>query len=70
MKTIGIILIVVGLVMLIIRGVNYTQKEKVVDLGRIEINKEEKKTVTWPLYAGGVAVVAGIALVLVGRKEK
>jgi hypothetical protein len=69
MRTFGIILIVAGLVMLIIRGFSYTQKEKVVDLGRLEINKEEKKTVAWPLYAGGVAVVAGIALVLAGKKR-
>ncbi|MCD6068282.1 MAG: hypothetical protein K0S33_3108 [Bacteroidetes bacterium] len=69
MRTFGIILIVIGLVMLIIRGVNYTQKEKVVDLGRLEINKEETKTVSWPLYAGGLALVAGIACVVIARKN-
>ena len=70
MRTFGIILIVLGLVMLIIRGVNYTQKEKVLDLGRVEISKEETKTVSWPLYAGGIAVVAGLVLVLTGKKVK
>jgi uncharacterized membrane protein YidH (DUF202 family) len=69
MKNIGIVLIVVGLIMLVIRGVNYTQKEKVVDLGPLEINKEENKTVSWPLYAGGLAVIAGIVLVLVDKKK-
>ncbi|HEY1039869.1 MAG TPA: hypothetical protein VGF30_10715 [Bacteroidia bacterium] len=70
MRTFGIILIVIGLVMLIIRGVNYTQEKKVVDLGRLEINKEEKKTVSWPYYAGGIAVVAGLVLILTGKKTK
>jgi hypothetical protein len=70
MRTTGIILIVIGLIMLIIRGFSYTQEKKVVDLGRLEINKEEKKTVAWPLYAGGVAVVVGLALVLSGKKNK
>ena len=70
MKNIGILLIVAGIVMLIIRGFNYTEKEKVMDLGKIEITKEEEKAVTWPLYAGGVAIVAGIVLVFMTKKDK
>ena len=69
MRTFGIILIVIGLVMLIIRGVNYTQEKKVVDLGRLEVNKEETKTVSWPLYAGGIAVVSGLVILLTGKKR-
>jgi hypothetical protein len=70
MKNLGIVLIVIGLVLLIIRGFNYTQEEEVVDIGRLEVNKEETRTVSWPLYVGGITVIAGLVLVLSGRKNK
>ncbi len=69
MKTIGIILIVAGIAMLIFRGFSYTKKEKVVDLGPLEINKSEKKNVGWPLYAGGIAVLAGAVILVADRKK-
>lgn len=69
MKIIGIILIVAGIIMLVFRGFNYTQEKKVVDLGPLEINKKENKTVSWPLYAGIVAVIGGVCLVLVDKKQ-
>lgn len=70
MKNLGIALIVIGLVMVIIRGFNFTQEKEVVDLGRVEINRQETKTVTWPLYLGGVVLIAGIVLVVAGKKDK
>ena len=69
MKTIGIILIALGIIMLVVRGISYTTEEKVVDIGPLEVNKKDKKTVGWPMYAGGIAVVAGIVLVLADRKR-
>ncbi len=69
MKAIGIILIVAGIAMLIFRNVSFTKEEKVVDLGPVEINKKEKKTVDWPNWAGGVAIVAGIAVLVVDKKK-
>ena len=69
MKPLGILLVVLGIVMLIFRGFNYTQEKKVVDIGPVEINKKEHKTVGWPIYAGGIAVVAGILIVLADRKK-
>ena len=71
MKIIGFILIVIGLVMHLLRGIEYTKKEKVIDAGPVEITKKEPRTITWPYYAGGIAIVAGILLVLVdSRKPK
>ena len=69
MKVIGIVLIGVGIIMLIFRGFSFTQEKKVVDLGPVEINKKEKKSVNWPMYAGGIAVIAGVCLVAVDRKK-
>ncbi|MBG9377919.1 hypothetical protein I5907_16885 [Panacibacter sp. DH6] len=69
MKAFGIILIVVGILMLIFTNINFTTEEKVVDAGPIEINKKENKSIGWPTWAGGVAVVAGVALAVAGRKR-
>jgi hypothetical protein len=70
MKALGIILIIVGLAMIILREVNFTTEKKVADVGPLEINKKEKKTVAWPVVAGiGVAAVGVVVLVPSGRKS-
>jgi len=69
MKALGIILIVAGILMMIFREISFTTTKKVVDAGPIQIDKKEDKTVGWPVYAGGVAVVAGIVILLVDRKK-
>ncbi|TDH27307.1 hypothetical protein EXU57_06875 [Segetibacter sp. 3557_3] len=70
MKTLGIILIVVGILMFLVPGISFTKKEKVIDLGPIEVNRNEKKTIGWPVYAGGIAVAAGVVLLVAGRRGR
>jgi hypothetical protein len=69
MRTFAIVLIVIGILMLIIPGVTFTKKEKVVDVGPVEISKKENKTVSWPFYAGAVVTVAGVALFLFSKRR-
>ena len=69
MRTLGIILIVVGILMMIFRGVSFTREKEIVDVGPIEINKKEKDSVGWPLYAGAIATVAGVVILIAGRKK-
>ncbi|MEO7802211.1 MAG: hypothetical protein ABIR81_09435 [Ginsengibacter sp.] len=69
MKTLGIILIVAGILMMVFRGFNFTQEKKVVDLGPLEINRKENKSVSWPIYAGAVATIAGIAILVTAKKR-
>jgi hypothetical protein len=70
MKTLGIVLIILGIVMIFFREVNFTREKEVVDLGPVEINKKEKKKVAWPTYAGiGIAVCGVVVLVAAGRKN-
>ena len=70
MKNLGIILTLAGILMLMFSGFNYTQEKKVVDIGPVIINKKETKTVVWPTYAGVVALVAGVALIVFAKKTK
>ncbi|WP_207512473.1 hypothetical protein [Longitalea luteola] len=70
MKVLGIILIVLGIAMIIIRQVNVTTEKEVADLGPIELNKKEKKQVAWPTYAGiGVAAIGAVVLMAASRKN-
>ena len=70
MKIVGIILIVVGIAVFIFNGIQSVEKEKVLDVGPVEISKEVQRSDSWQLYAaGGIAVVAGIILVLIDRKK-
>jgi len=69
MRTAAIILIVAGLLMLIFRGISYTREKKVVDIGPVEINKKERHSVNWPVYAGGIAIAAGAIMLVASRKN-
>ena len=45
MKTFGIVLIIIGIVMIIIRGVSVPVEKNIVDAGPIKINKTEIKKI-------------------------
>ena len=69
MKTAGIIILVAGLLMTMYTGLTYVTKEKVVDLGEIEITKDNHHTLHWQPYVGiGTIVIGGVVLFL-GRKK-
>jgi hypothetical protein len=69
MRVLGAILIVLGVVALALRGNTYTKKEKVLDMGPIETTASEPREVPLSPVVGGVAVVAGLVLVLAARRE-
>lgn len=69
LKTVGIILIVLGIVALVFQGITYTTREKVIDIGPIHATADEKKTIPLPPILGGIALVGGIVLLVAGRKK-
>ena len=69
MKTFGIILVIVGIVMLIFTNIHFTTEKEVADIGPLEVNKKETKSINWPSWAGGVAVVAGIVLLVADKRK-
>ena len=69
MKIAAIILIVVGAISLAYGGITYTTREKVLDIGPIEATAERRKTVPLPPIIGGIALAAGIGLLVMGSKK-
>ena len=68
--TIGIILVVVGIVMLAYGGyTSFTTKENVAKIGPLEINKHEEHPVPIGPIVGGVCIVGGIILLVSGRSS-
>lgn len=68
-KTLGLILIVVGLVGLAWGGFAYTTRETVVDIGPIHATREKTHNVPLPPIVGAVALIGGIVLLVARRKE-
>lgn len=68
-KTIGLILIIAGIAMLIWSGFTYTKREKVIDAGPVQVTADRHKTVNWPPYAGGVVLIAGVVVLVTGKKR-
>ncbi len=72
MKTtivLGIMLIVLGVVAFGYQGITYTTKEKVVDLGPLQMTAETEKTLPLPPIVGVIALVGGIVLLVVGKRQ-
>ena len=67
MQISGLVLIVLGL-WIIIRPPNYSHNETVLKFGDVEAKMQQQRTV--PGWAGGVALGAGLVLVLVGFTRK
>lgn len=65
----GIVLIVIGLIGLIWGGISWTEEETLVDIGPIEARAEEQKSIPITPIVGGIALVAGIVLLVVPSRK-
>jgi uncharacterized membrane protein len=69
MKTLGIVLIILGILAFLYTGFTYTKKEKVVDVGPLEVSADKQKTVSWPPIVGIVLVIGGVVAVVADRRK-
>jgi hypothetical protein len=61
-------LIVIGVIALAYGGFNFTTKEKVAEIGPLKIEKDKTHLVPLSPVLGVLALVGGIALLVVGRR--
>jgi hypothetical protein len=66
---IGIILIAIGIIAFAYQGITYTTREKVIDLGPIQVSADKTRTLPLPPIVGGIALVGGIVLLIMGNKK-
>lgn len=70
MKIVGICLVVLGLVALALGGFSFTTRERVIDAGPLKVDADKEHNFPVAPVAGVTAVVAGIALVVVGSRAR
>lgn len=67
---IGVLLVILGVVGFAMGGFSFTHQKKDVDVGPVQISHESTKHVPIPPILSGLALVGGIALIVVGSKSK
>lgn len=70
MRVLGFVLIVLGVLALIYRGITYTTHKDVISVGPVHASVETKKTIPLPPLFGGLAMAGGIILVVAGSRKK
>jgi len=66
---IGVLLIVLGVIALAYQGITYTTQEKVLEVGPFKATTEKEHTIPLPPVLGGLALAAGVVLVIAGSRK-
>jgi len=66
---VGILLIVVGIIGFVAGGFSFTHEKKDVDLGPLQVQHKQTKTVPISPILSTVALIGGIGLVVVGVRS-
>jgi len=67
-RNIGIALIIIGSIMIAYTGFNFITTEKVIEIGSIEITKENNHRLQWPPITGVLLIIGGGVLLLLKKK--
>jgi hypothetical protein len=69
MKTLAFALLVLGIISLIYGGISYNRQRTVLDVGPLKATTTEKKNIPLSPVVGGLALIAGVALLMNQRKS-
>jgi len=69
-RIVGLVLVAVGIVALLWGGVFWTDRDTVVDAGPLQIQTENTEGFAVPPVLGGIALVAGIIMVLIPSRRR
>jgi hypothetical protein len=62
MRKAGIIILIIGLVVTIVTGLSFVTREKVVDIGKLEISANKKHSLSWSPVVGVVMMTIGAGI--------
>jgi hypothetical protein len=66
----GVVLVALGVLALVFKAFSFTHKEKVADLGPVEISADKQESIPVAPVVGAIAIVGGIALIGVGLSRR
>ena len=69
MRTIGIVLVVLGVLALVYGGVSYNKNRTVLEVGSMKVTAMEQKSIPVPAVVGVVVLIGGVALLVVGKRR-
>lgn len=69
MKKIGLIILAIGILITAVTGFSYVTREKVVDLGSVEISANKRHNMNWSPIIGLVVMAVGGVVYFVGEKK-
>ena len=65
---VAIILIAIGVIALAYGGFSFTTREKVAEVGPLKLEKDKTRSVPLPPILGILALVGGVAMLVVSRR--
>lgn len=69
LKTIGLIIVIIGLIMTLYNGFNFVTREKVVEIGDVQITRDKEQSASWSPFIGIGIMVIGGGVYLYGKKK-
>jgi uncharacterized membrane protein YidH (DUF202 family) len=70
MKTLGVVLVALGVLALIYGGIDYNRNRTVMQVGSMEITASEHRNVPIPAIAGVAVLIGGVAFLVVGMRRR
>lgn len=70
MRILGVALIVFGILGFLVAGISYTTTEQVIDVGPLQVEREQERSLPITPLASGLLVLAGGALTVVGMRRE
>lgn len=65
----AIVLIILGIAAFAYQGITYTTREKVVDLGPVQVTADKTKTIPLSPVIGVIALAGGLVLLVIGNRK-
>jgi fumarate reductase subunit C len=69
MKKAGIVILIIGLALTLFTTVTYFTREKIVDMGEIQISANKRHKLNWSPFIGLAVMAVGGVLILVPSKR-
>jgi len=66
----GMLVIVLGVLILVLGGINYNKKKNVLDIGGVHVTTTEHQRIDFPPVVGGLVILGGIVLIVAGSRQK